>query len=78
MDIIEVTARFDAEGRITPLEITWNERKLSITSTGRQWDAEDGRHILAMLPGDHTVELIFVPHEVRWYLRQVGPYRTYA
>ncbi len=72
MELIEVTARFDMEGRVTPLQIIWKGRTVPIDSTGRSWEAEDGRHILAMIPGDRVIELVFVPRESRWYLRLLG------
>jgi hypothetical protein len=78
LESIEVTARFSPEGHIVPLQITWNGRAYGIESTGRRWEAEDGRHILAMLPGDRVVELLFAPLECRWYVRQVGPDRATA
>ncbi len=32
------------EGRVTPLQIIWKGRTVPIDSTGRSWEAEDGRH----------------------------------
>jgi hypothetical protein len=78
MELIEITAQFDKEGRITPLDLIWNGRKVPVISTGRRWNAEDGMHILAMLPGDQVVELLFIPQEGRWYLRPVGHNQTIA
>jgi hypothetical protein len=72
MELIEVTARFDTEGRVTPLQIAWKGSLVPIDSTGRRWEAEDGQHILAMLPGDRVIELVFKPVESRWYLRPLG------
>ncbi len=78
MEIIEVTARFTIDGKVVPLQMFWNGRTVPIESTGRRWEAEDGQHILAMLPGDRAVELLFIPGESRWYLRPVGPGRGLA
>jgi hypothetical protein len=78
MEIIEVTARFTVEGKVLPLQVLWNGRDFSIESTGRRWEAEDGLHILAMLPGDRVVELLFTRGDSRWYLRPVGPGRGLA
>jgi hypothetical protein len=78
MEEVEVTARFDQEGRITPLQLGWRGRTLPVESTGRRWDAEDGRHILAMIPGERVVELLFIPGEGRWFLRMIGSGNTLA
>ncbi len=78
MEIVEVTARFTTDGQVIPLQIVWNGRRYTIESTGRRWEAEDGKHLLAMLPGDRVVELLFAPGESHWYLRQVSLGRTLA
>lgn len=78
METIEVIARFTTDSRVVPLQIIWNGQLYPVESTGRRWEAEDGHHILTMLPGDRVVELLFVPGESRWYLRQVGPVRKLA
>jgi hypothetical protein len=78
MEPIEIIARFGVDGRVTPLQISWKGRTVPVESTGRRWDAEDGKHILAMVPGDRVVELIFAPAESRWFLRFVGSGGTVA
>jgi len=30
MELIEITAQFDKEGRITPLDLIWNGRKVPV------------------------------------------------
>jgi len=73
-DPIEVTARFEPDGRITPLHFVARGAAYPVDSTGRQWQDETGLHILAMVPGERVVELIFAPGELRWYLRSIpGP-----
>ncbi len=72
MEEVEVTVRFDKEGRITPLQIGWRDRTIPVESTGRRWEAEDGRHILAMIPGERVVELLYLPGESRWFLKIIG------
>jgi hypothetical protein len=78
MDPIEVTAHFDTEGNIRPLEFTWNGQTYPIESTGRNWDDLDGRHILVMIPGGRVFELNFSPNSSVWSLRPVSPGRAVA
>lgn len=72
MDSIEVTARFDAEGKITPLSFTWRGREYPVDSTGRRWEDEAGLHILVMAPGERVYELVFAPAARRWFLGLFG------
>jgi len=68
MDAIEVVAEFGAQGRVSPYSFEWNNRNYTITSTGRQWQAEDGYHILVMAAGEQVFHLVFSSSERRWYL----------
>ena len=78
MEPIEVTARFDLQGQITPLRFTWKGRSYLVESTGRCWSAPDGRHMLVMASSGQPFEILFTPGESRWYLEQAGPIRTAA
>ncbi len=69
MEPVEVTARFNSDGRIIPLNFSWREVNYKVSSVGRSWEDEAGRHILVMTPGDRIYELVFVPTESLWYLR---------
>jgi hypothetical protein len=37
MEPVEVIARFDDQGRLTPLSFTWQGRSFPVDSTGRRW-----------------------------------------
>jgi hypothetical protein len=79
MEPIEVIVRYSTNGRITPVELTWKGSTWKIDSTGRRWQDEGGnQHILALLPGDRTVELIYSTNQGLWFIRQIGPSRTAA
>jgi hypothetical protein len=69
MEPVEVIARFDAQGRLTPLSFTWQGRSYSVDSTGRRWQDERGEHILVMIPIERVCELLFDPSEKRWYVQ---------
>lgn len=78
MEPIEVTARFDPQGQITPLRFTRKGHSYLVESTGRRWMGADGQHILVMTSSGDMFELLFAPGEGRWYLEQVGLARTAA
>jgi hypothetical protein len=69
MEPVEVVARYDALGRITPLSFTWQGQTFPVESTGRRWEDERGEHILVMIPVERICELIFVSPDRRWYVR---------
>jgi len=73
MDSIEVTARFDEQGIITPLHFTWKEGIYRVESTGRRWLDEAGQHILVMISSGRIYELIFKRGEGRWYIHKARP-----
>jgi len=68
MDKIEVTAHFDPDGKITPINFVWLGRSYRIESTGRSWEAKDGLHILVMVPGNRAFHLIFDNRAFVWKL----------
>ncbi len=78
MEAIEVTARFDASGRVTPLSFSWQGSTYLVDSTGRRWQDENGQHILVMVPAGRVFELIYVPSRKRWYLGRTGESKSVA
>ena len=78
MDAIEVEARFDQQGKITPLRFTWRGQTYPVESTGRQWQEQDEAHILVIVAGDRVLELVFNAGQVRWYLKAIGGRRSLA
>jgi hypothetical protein len=78
MDAIEVTVRFDALGKATPLQFSWRGREYQVDSTGRRWEDEQGQHILVMIPGGRVFEMLFSPAEQRWYLKRTGERRMFV
>lgn len=69
MEPIEVIARFDAQGRLTPLSFTWQGQSVPVASAGRRWQDERGEHILVMIPFEQICELVYDQAEGRWYVR---------
>jgi hypothetical protein len=69
MQPIEVTARFDSQGKLIPLQVVQQGQAWRVDAIGRRWQDEVGQHILVMLPGERTVELIYRQDELRWYVK---------
>jgi hypothetical protein len=65
-----VEARFSPDGDITLVSFTWQGHTQPVTSMGRQWKADDGRHFLVMIRGDRIFELRYQPDTQQW--RVVG------
>ncbi len=72
MERIEVTARFDQEGKIIPMSFVWKQRTYRVDSVGRQWEGDDGYHVLVMTPGNRAYHLLFGRDQGKWYLVNTG------
>ena len=72
MEAVEVTVRFDRQGKACPQQFVWGKRIYPVTSTGRRWQDQAGQHILVMTLEAKTYELVFSPSELRWYLNPTG------
>ena len=68
MEKIEITTRFTIEGKLIPLDFTLDEEKVAILNIGRQWETEDGRHILVMDYQENSYHLFFDVVDLSWYL----------
>ena len=67
MEKIEVTARFNPEGEITPLEFNPGSGSIRVHAVGRSWKTEEGFHILVLDLQSRAHHLLFTPVEVTWY-----------
>ncbi len=71
MEPIQVNIRFNQDGTIDPYSMLQHGVEQIFLSTGRRWVDRDGQHILAMLPGNRVVELVFNQEQLRWYLKTI-------
>lgn len=78
MESVEVTARFEKDGKVIPLYLVWQGHRYTIDHVGRQWQAPDGLHILVMTPSGRMFELVFISAENRWHLGRIEPDRMLA
>jgi PncC family amidohydrolase len=74
--LVNVEARFDKEGRLTPLAFEWQGRSTPITSLGRTWSTQERgkvfEHYLVSTPGETVAELIFESGTRRWLVARRG------
>lgn len=75
---IEALARFDSQGRATPVELTWQGAKHPVEAVGRRWEDGRGQHVLVMISGGRVFEALFASTEGRWFLLRSGKDRTFA
>lgn len=68
MDPINVTAKFTDKGNIILLRLDMPGQILKVESTGREWEEEDGRHMLAMVEGNRVYHLLFSPQKMMWFI----------
>jgi hypothetical protein len=68
MEKIDITTRFSRDGKLIPLEFTLGEITIGILNIGRQWETEDGKHILVMDAQQNTYHLFFEMADLSWYL----------
>ena len=76
MEKIEVTVRFNTQGKVVPISFVWKGRVYRAESIGRSWQAEDGFHILVMDYRNRAYHLVFVHNEMSWYLVRGGDVPT--
>jgi hypothetical protein len=70
-DVITVTAAISPDGQTSPKTFTWQGRHYSMTIVGRQWESEDGRHILVESAGGDRFELQLSRADLLWHLKRV-------
>jgi hypothetical protein len=61
-----VDAHFEADGTVRPRRFTWGRAWLDVSDVGRQWADEAGRHVLVMVSGRRTFELLLERESLTW------------
>ncbi len=62
---VDVTARFEPDGHITPIYLHRGAQRIPLTA-GRRWSNERGEHALVQLPNGETLHLVFLRSSGRW------------
>ncbi len=68
MEPVNVTVKFTDKGNIILLRLDMPGQIWKVESTGREWEEEDGRHMLAMVEGKRVFHLLFSPEKMMWYI----------
>jgi len=69
-DLITVTAMIDSNGGTVPKTLRWKDQDYTLTATGRQWESEEGRHILVETGGGERFEIQLSRTDLLWRLKQ--------
>ena len=75
-DPIALMVTINAMGEVSPRQFDWRDQQYTIVSVGRQWQTEDGRHVLVEIPNGDRFELHLDRADLRW--RLIKAWRTVA
>jgi len=77
-DPVAVTATIDHHGNTNPTGFLWRGRSQTLVSVGRQWDTENGRHILVEASDGVRYELQLSRVDLIWRLKRAWPLQMAA
>ncbi len=69
-EVITVTALIDQNGQTTPKSLSWQGNGYILTAIGRQWEEEDGRHILVEAGNGDRFEILLSRKDLVWRLKR--------
>ena len=64
---VQVKARWDGAG-FSPRHFIWKGQVFPVESTGRQWEDDEGVHVLCMVSGGAVFELVFRLRPAGWWV----------
>jgi hypothetical protein len=70
-DPVKLICSIDEQGHTMPQTLTWKEEPHTVVSVGRQWEEENGRHVLAEVADGTRFELQLNRDDLVWYIRRV-------
>ncbi len=77
MQQIGVECTFGVQGKVQVRRIMPGDR-WQVVEQGRQWLAEDGRHVLVLINGTLPVELILLRDTMTWVMKESGSSGVYV
>ena len=69
-DPIRVTCSIDEQGNTNLQNLTWDGTQYTILAIGRQWDDDDGRHVMAEAADTTRFELLLPREDLIWRIRK--------
>ncbi len=69
-DPVAVLAAIDNQGHTRPHQLSWRGVDYTLISVGRQWDTENGRHVLVEAGNGARFELQLSRSDLRWRLKR--------
>ena len=75
---ISVTCSIDGQGHTNLQSLTWQGRQYTIVAVGRQWDEDDGRHVMAEAADNTRFELQLRREDLIWRVRKVWRAQIFA
>lgn len=66
MEPVQVQARWKRNGGFEPIRFFWKGVMYRVESTGRDWEDEQGVHVLVMIQGGQVYELVFKLNPAGW------------
>ncbi len=74
MKKIDLLLKYLPDGKIVPVQFTYQNNTFLITAIGREWKDELGTHILVFTRENSVNELIHSSEDANWYLKMTtGP-----
>jgi hypothetical protein len=70
-ELISVTCFIDAQGHTNLQNLTWRGKQYTIVAVGRQWDEDDGRHVMAEAADNTRFELQLRREDLIWRVKKV-------
>ncbi|MCP4415232.1 MAG: hypothetical protein GY805_01335 [Chloroflexi bacterium] len=77
MKTIGVDCSFAEDGSVRVRKVQLNGRWQSV-GQGRQWQDENGRHVLIMLPDDTVYEIVLQAGSLQWGMVEKGRWQITA
>ena len=67
---IMVTASIGRDGQTIPKSLGWHGENHTLIAVGRQWEADDGRHVLVEAANGDRFEIQLSREDLVWYMRR--------
>lgn len=69
---VEAQARWVHDGGFEPTQFRWKGHMYRIESIGRNWEDDNGFHVMCMISGGQVFELIFRLKPAGWMIQPVA------